>query len=242
MLIRIAIFYSLALLSNIFRKELFGLTDLIKDLPDWQYLLTAPLQSIGIFFGALVALHLMKRRKNAQYSFFGTSKSYSILIVLIPVGLIIAFGVNSESGINPHFNGILAAISILAYSYFEEIGWRGYLQDELQSLKQWQRVLLIGFLWWFWHIGFIGNYDLLNNLVFLIILTASALGLGILIERTKSVLTLSASHLVVNILFLNPYFQKGMPFNHRLLITAISVVIWTITIILWEKKMSGSKR
>ena len=242
MLIRIIIFYCLALLSNIFRKELFGFKDFIKDLPDWQFLLTVPLQSIGVFAGAVVALSLMRRKKKAQYSLFGTSTSYSILIALVPVVLIIAFGVSSKSGINPHFNGILAAISVLVYCYFEEIGWRGYLRDELQSLKQLQRVLIIGFLWWFWHLSFIGNPDIISNLKFLGVLTAAAFGLGILIEQTKSVLTVAAFHMAVNVLFLNPYFQKAMPDNHRIIIVAISVVVWVVIIIFWEKKKTKAEK
>ena len=37
-------------------------------------------------------------------------------------------------------------------------------------------------------------------------------------------------------IFLNPYFQKAMPFNQRLIITAISLTIWIFVIIFWEKK------
>ena len=145
-LIRIAIFYSLAFLSNIFRKGLFGLNDLIKDLPDWLSIVATHLQSSGILVGALIALHLMKRKKKPQYTFLGTSKRYSLLIAAIPVILIIIFGFKNDSGISQNLLGFIAAISVLVYCYFEEIGWRGYLHDELQSIKQWQRVLIIGFL------------------------------------------------------------------------------------------------
>lgn len=240
-LLRISIFYVLALLSNIFRKELFGLDSFRESLPEWLVIAISPLQSIGIFIGALIALQYKRKNNKLQYSFFGTSKLYSILIALIPLILVIVFGFKNNSGILPHFYAILPAISILAYSFFEEIGWRGYLQDELRNLKQWQRILVIGFFWWFWHLGFIGNPDIINNLTFLAILTAAAFGLGVLIEQTKSVLTVTAFHVVVNILFLNPSFKIGMPFKHRLLIAGISVVLWVLILILWERKHTKNK-
>lgn len=242
MLIRILIFYCLALLSNILRKELFGLRELINDLPLWLGMSVRNLQSIGIFAGGLVALHLMKKKKNTQYSFFGSSKGYSLLIAAVPLILITAFGLNNTSGMNQHLFGFMAASGVLVYCYFEEIGWRGYLHDELQSLKQWQRVLIIGFLWWFWHLQFIGDYNIISNLKFLLILTASAFGLGILIERTKSVLTVTAFHMVVNVLFLNDYFKILMPYRDRLLVISLSLIIWVVIIILWERRNSMSEK
>lgn len=231
----------MAFLSNIFRQELFGLDSFTENLPKWLVIAISPLQAIGIVIGALVAINLMRKNKNAEYSFFGTSKLFSTLIALIPFILVVVFGFKNNIGINPHLYAIIPATSILAYCFFEEIGWRGYLNDELGNLRQWQRFLLTGFLWWFWHLDFIGNPDIINNLIFLFILTAAAFGLGILLEHTKSVLTVSAFHTVVNILFLNHYYQEGMPTNHRLLIVGISVVLWVLILILWERKHKKNK-
>lgn len=161
------------------------------------------------------------------------------MIAAIPVILIISFGLKNESDLNQNLFGLIAVVSLMLYCYFEEIGWRGYLQYELQNIKQWQRVLIIGFLWWFWHLGFIENFDLFSNIKFLIILTVSAWGLGILIEHTKSVLVVSAFHMIVNILFLNPIFTNGLPLNQRLIVVAISFVLWTAILILWEKQKKG---
>lgn len=239
-LLRISIFYILALLSNIFRKELFGLDSFRESLPEWLIISISPLQAIGIFIGALIALQYMRKKIKPQYSFFGTSKLYSILIALIPFILVIGFGFKNNSGINPHLYAFLPATSILVYCFFEEIGWRGYLHGELSKLKQWHRVLIIGFLWWFWHLGFIGDPDIINNLTFLAILTAAAFGLGILIEHTKSVLIVSAFHMVVNILFLNPSFKIGMTFNHRLFIVGISIILWILILLFWERRNKAS--
>lgn len=221
---------------DIFRKDIFGISELIKGLPEWITIFYGVLGAAGILAGALLALRLMKRKKKPQYTFFGSSKRYSLLIVAIPLILITAFGLNNNSGINQHLFGFIVAISIMVYCYFEEIGWRGYLHDELQSIKQWQRVLIIGFLWWFWHLDFYGNFYLINDLIILGIFIASAWGLGVLIERTKSVLTVSAAHMVVNIIVFSPFVSGGMTQNQLFTILAISVTLWIVIIFLWEKK------
>lgn len=221
---------------DIFRKDIFGISELIKGLPEWITIFYGVLGAAGILAGALLALHLMKRKKKPQYTFYGSSKRYSLLIAAIPVILITAFGLNNNSGINNHFFGFIVAISIMVYCYFEEIGWRGYLHDELQSIKQWQRVLIIGFLWWFWHLDFYGNFYLINDLIILGIFIASAWGLGVLIERTKSVLTVTAAHMAVNIIVFSPFVSGGMTQNQLFTILAISVTLWIVIIFLWEKK------
>lgn len=63
MVLRIGIFYFLALLSNILRFGLFGLKDLINDLPDWLSIFLRHMQSVGVFAGACVALYLKKKRR-----------------------------------------------------------------------------------------------------------------------------------------------------------------------------------
>lgn len=48
--------------------------------------------------------------------------------------------------------GMLAGCTINALLAFgEELGWRGFLQKELQGLGFWKSSLLIGFIWGVWH-------------------------------------------------------------------------------------------
>jgi hypothetical protein len=235
--IRITIFYILAIgISNIFRLHLFGYSDFEKQLSEIALIATYPLQAVGIMIGSIIAIHLMKKTKSPQYSLFGDSVFLSIALTLIPIILVGIIGFNNAAGINSHIKGLLAVTSTLLYCYFEEFGWRGYLNDELKNLRRWKRVLLIGFLWWFWHLSFINNQDLLENLIFLILLLGAAWGLGILIEQTKSVLVVSSAHMIINILFLNSAFRQGMLMNSRLIVVGISVILYIILIVLWEKE------
>lgn len=80
----------------------------------------------------------------------------------IPVILLAIFGVDNENNINIHLYGMLGGIGTLIYCFCEEIGWRGYLQDELKSVKEWKRILLIGFLWYLWHLSFITNQNFID--------------------------------------------------------------------------------
>jgi hypothetical protein len=236
-ILRIAIFYSLALgISNTFRLHLFGYGDFEKQLSELEVLATYPLHAVGIVLGYLAAIYLMKKNKSPQYSLFGDSVYSSIALALIPIILIAVIGLGHSPEMNPHIIGMVAAISTLLYCYFEEIGWRGYLHDELSSIKHWQRALLIGFLWWFWHLNFlINDANVLSELIFLAILIASAWGLGKLIEHTKSILAVSSAHMIINILFLNAAFRQGMAFNARLIVVGVSVILFVIILVFWDK-------
>ncbi len=48
--------------------------------------------------------------------------------------------------------GLIAGITINAVAAFgEELGWRGYLQKQLEYLSFWKSSLAIGIIWGFWH-------------------------------------------------------------------------------------------
>jgi membrane protease YdiL (CAAX protease family) len=48
--------------------------------------------------------------------------------------------------------GLIAGITINAIAGFgEELGWRGFLQNELAPLGFWKSSVLIGFIWGLWH-------------------------------------------------------------------------------------------
>lgn len=57
---------------------------------------------------------------------------------------------------------------ILISSFFEEIGWRGFLFSTLQKIGWFKINLLIGILWAIWHYPaiFTGNYTIASPLIF----------------------------------------------------------------------------
>lgn len=233
---RIIIFYIIAIsISNIFRFNLFGWEQVVQKLPLWGQSLLAPLQSAGIFIGALIALYLLKRDRDPVYSFFGTSLGWSLVMALIPLLLLTVIGVKKSVEINIHLNGLIIGLGTLTYCYFEEIGWRGYLQDELHNLNEFQRVLIIGFLWYFWHLMFINDQSIINNLIFGGILTISSWGLGKVIELTKSILAVASFHMVINIIAMNSIITNSLSGSEKLLILAVAVILYIVILIQWSK-------
>ena len=161
--LRILIFYLIGItLSNVFRFDLLNLNESGEKLSIIELLITSPLGTIGLFIGALISLYLLKKERKLSFSLFGTSWKWSLIMLSIPVILLAIFGVDNENNINIHLYGMLGGIGTLIYCFCEEIGWRGYLQDELKSVKEWKRILLIGFLWYLWHLSFITNQNFID--------------------------------------------------------------------------------
>ncbi len=235
-ILRITIFYFIGItISNIFRFNLLDLDSSKNNLSVLELLLTSPLGAIGLLIGALISLYLLREDKKLSYSLFGTSPKWSILMMIIPIILLGIFGIKNSNNINEHYYGIIGGISTIIYAFTEEIGWRGYLQDELQVIKEWQRVILIGFLWYLWHLSFLTNQDLIANLQFLGWMIFGSWGIGKVIDSTKSILVATCFHMIINIMMFNSYLTKGIDDFSKLIILGISVILWIIILIYWKK-------
>jgi len=198
--------------------------------------LTSPLGAIGLLIGALISLYLLKKERNLSFSLFGTSWKWSLIMLSIPIILLAIFGVQNENGLNAHYYGLIGGIGTLIYCFCEEIGWRGYLQDELKSTKEWQRVLVIGFLWYFWHLSFISNQNLIENIQFLGWMILGSWGLGKVIDSTKSIIAATCFHMIINIMMFNGKMTNGIDGSSKLLILGISIFLWILILIIWGKQ------
>jgi len=96
----------------------------------------------------------------------------------IPVILLLIIGVDNKQGDNAHYFGLIAGLSTFIYCFFEEIGWRGYLEQELKDVSEFKRVLIIASLWYLWHLSFLRNPDLIQNVMFFGWLLIGSWGLG----------------------------------------------------------------
>ena len=235
--LRISIFYLIGIaISNVFRFDLLNLNDSMENLSVLALILMSPLEAIGLFIGAFISIYLLKKHRRLNYSIFGTSVKWSLIMLIIPVILLGVLGVNNANGINVHYYGIIGGIGTLIYCFCEEIGWRGYLQDELRSMKEWKRVLLIGFLWYFWHLPFITNQNFMDNLQFLGWMIFGSWGLGKVIDSTKSIISVACFHFIINIMMFNTLMKNGISGSSKLIILAISVSLWLLILILWGKE------
>lgn len=111
----------------------------------------------------------------------------------------------SEQPVGPLVPGVFAALAggVTTFGLAalgEEIGWRGFLQEELAPLGFWRSSLVTGLVWGAWHLPFIAigsnsPGSPLTGFVTLVLFCAAASPLLALVrERSGSVLPCAAAH------------------------------------------------
>ncbi|MDP8322936.1 MAG: CPBP family intramembrane metalloprotease [Candidatus Stygibacter australis] len=235
---RILIFFILATaISNVFRFDIFEIKSGLEELPTWIFILvTVFLEGSGVLIGALIAISFLKKSRKTEISLFGTSKSKSLIMVIIPIIILAVIGVKNEFQLNSHLYGFIAIIGTLLYCIMEEYGWRGYLQEELKTLKSWQKNLIIGFVWYLWHLSFLTKATVGDNLFFLGMLIFGSWGIGQVAEATKSILASASFHLIIQIMMFNALIKNGINGTEKLIILGVSVVLWYVIIKKWERE------
>jgi membrane protease YdiL (CAAX protease family) len=157
-------------------------------------------------------------------------------MAIIPIIILTIIGVKNEFGLDSHLYGFIAIIVTLVYCIMEEYGWRGYLQEELQTLKAWQKYLIIGFMWYLWHLTFLTKASVGDNLFFLSMMIFGSWGIGQVAESTKSIMASACFHLIIQIMMFNALIKNGIDGTEKIIILGTSVVIWFVIIKKWEKE------
>lgn len=235
---RILFFFATAtLISNIFRFDLFDLKSGLEVLPVWLYVLTnVLLEGSGVLIAAFISYTLLQKTRKTDISLIGTSLSKSIIMALIPILLLLIIGVRNEFSMNIHLYGLIAICGSLVYCIMEEYGWRAYLHEELKGLKSWHRYVLIGTMWYAWHLSFLTEASITENLFFLSMLIFGSWGIGQVVESTKSVIAASCFHLIIQIMMFNGLIKNGLDNNYKFIILGVSVGIWFLIIKRWERE------
>jgi len=121
---------------------------------------------------------------------------------------------------------ILLMFTIVVYGLLEEIGWRGFLQNQLKSLPTFYSTAIIAILWFAWHL----NLEMTSsNLLFFGIIFFGAWGIGKVYTKTGSLLAVAGVH------SLNNFFVKGVH-QTELIIILVLLAIWISFIIIYDKK------
>ena len=113
---------------------------------------------------------------------------------------------------------------------------------ELKPLKEWQRVLIIGFLWYFWHLSFLTNQNPVDNIQFLGWMIFGSWGIGKVIDFTKSIIAATCFHMIVNILMFNPIMKNGIEGISKLIIIGTSITLWILILTFWGKENKTVER
>jgi len=226
---RVVLFFVVATaLSYPFRHGLFNwytALEPVLGLPVMQ----AILEGSGPFVAAAV-LTVGFRRQWHPVSFLGSVPSRAGLTMAVPPLVFAVIGLPNSTGISPHLYGLCAGLLVLGYCILEEAGWRGYLQNALDPLPDWQRFGLVGLLWYGWHLSFLSPEATMGReSMFLAAMVLGSLGLGKVAADTRSVVVVAGFHLVINVLFLSSVVQ--VPFTHKLLLAGGCILLWTP--ILW---------
>ncbi len=178
-------------------------------------------RGIGPTIGAITVAYLFKIKP--VLSLKGTYKNITLPALVywcVPIAVITIASYMSK-GTFP----LIAVLTTLVYALLEEIGWRGFLQQELKSIPEFWSILIISILWYVWHLNF--EFQL-GNLFFFLILLAGSWGIGKITNKTYSLLAASAFH------SLNNFFDELDATKIGILVFLI--IIWVVAVILKDRK------
>ncbi|MFC2086240.1 type II CAAX prenyl endopeptidase Rce1 family protein [Bacteroidota bacterium] len=214
--------------------------------PDWYANLKLPysftaikslLGATGIVAGAIIVQTIYPKKRTITV--WGPYKLKSLLMLLIPILLFVVIGVKNNSEINSHYLGFVIGLQAVLWVVFEEYGWRGFLQSELRHLKPALKYLIIGVLWYVWHLWFL-KYDsnskisdiIITEFILLSILVISSWGIGQLAELTKSVAVSACAHLLGSLVQFNSLIINNFAANLRWIIFAACLISWSFIVYL----------
>jgi len=204
--IAIAVFYVIAIAVRVVTLKI--------DNPDFNSLkwwIVCWGEGIGPCLGAIVAVLLFKRKFYCTIT--GTSIIKSVVSVVIP--FLVCFALHQQLS--------FILIGFIFYSFLEEVGWRGYLQGELQDKNVGMQVLIIGTMWLIWHVHIGLN---IGTLIFWGVLLLGAWGIGRIANDTRSLMACACFHTLYN-------FSSHGFFEFTPLVIAIYVCIIISWFLIW---------
>lgn len=184
------------------------------------------LQGAGPAVGALVACTVFKIKPILTLK--GNFKKAIVpflLFWMLPIILILSVEYFVKGTLS-----FQAVTAILMYGLLEEMGWRGFLQQQLKHLPQLLSIVIIATLWFIWHL----NFDLTSsNVIFFGILLMGTWGIGKVSDSTQSLLAVSAFH------SLNNFFTDVNQTKFLILITLL--IVWISALVIKKNRVIKNK-
>ena len=180
-------------------------------------------QALGPAIGALVVCLLFGFK--FPLTLQGDFKSIAIpfaLYWILPIALI-----SGQYYISGQKFNIVLIIATLVYGLLEEIGWRGFLYQALKPLPKVYNILIVATLWFVWHLTI---QFTLPYLIFFVILVLGSWGIGLIADRTRSLLAIAAIHSLNN--FYHDYDTQ------KIIVLIVLLVIWIISIKKFDRYLS----
>ena len=195
------------------------------------------LQGFGPLLGALLVVALF--RPVRLLGLFGPYRSIVAGLAIWVVGVMALVGVSNPFGIGEHLFGAIAGLNIIIYGVFEETGWRGYLQGELSGWSSLLRYSVVGVFWYAWHLTYLDHHRFADELFTLGMLVAASIGIGLVADRTQSILAAACCHILGNILGLSAELKALVPSDHRQLMATACAIGVALMIIMVRVQRNG---
>jgi uncharacterized protein len=219
-------FYVLSVtLSAPFRLNLINLPDLFP-MPFGLTIFFMIFLAVGPLTAFLAIRYILKNKNAYKLTLGGNNKIISwIAICIIPVCLTVIGVEIKGSELNAHYIGFLIGLTISVYALFEEVGWRGYLQNELQPVKLGLKILLISVLWYLWHLNFLkSGTSFEGHIIHFLSIIGGSIGLYYVSIKTNSLLIVAAVHSSFNL------FELELANSNKLIVLVIAIAVWIICI------------
>jgi membrane protease YdiL (CAAX protease family) len=178
-------------------------------------------EGMGPTLGAIVACFVfkLKFRPMTLKGYYKSLLFPSLVYWIIPILLFSLLALITK-GTFPVFYVFI----IFFYGLLVDIGWRGFLQQQLQGLPKIWNIMIVSILWYVWHL----NFDITAmNLIFFGLLIFGSWGMGIVADKTKSLLLVAAFHSLNNV-----KSESKLIF----ILIALLFVSWVAIIVYMEKK------
>ncbi len=221
---RIAIFLSISLIWSLLwfsQKDL--IFNFFGEIPPLLTYTMAIIPTLGLVITSIIN---RKNLPNKTMTLLGKMSNIALIIMVLPIILLAILGVKNTIGIQENLFGVIIGCITLCYAFCEEMGWRGYLDDELKSKSnKWLVYLFIGVVWYLWHWFFLrsGNDP---KLIMLPLLIAASAGIGEVARATHSILICGALHGLANILLLYSVVAQNITTNQKLIILGVCLAVW----------------
>lgn len=213
-LVSIIVFYAIAILFRFLAVK----TNLL-DFTDNEFIQIL-LRGIGPAIGALVSVKLF----NIPLKLSLKGNYRNIFLPFLVFWIVPVFLIGTVSYIQLGQFPFILLFTVLVYGLLEEIGWRGFLQEQLKDLPKLLCIIIIAVLWFIWHLNFEFTT---SNMIFLGVLFLGTWGIGKVYSKTYSLLAVAGFH------SLNNFFRNGLH-ETELILIVILLAIWISFIIRYD--------
>jgi membrane protease YdiL (CAAX protease family) len=154
----------------------------------------------GPGIAGIVCHFIFRNRYRKEITIWGSSLTKSLIIWFVPMLLLAALGVRTNSGTIDHTTPAVLSVLAITSIWGEEFGWRWFLQDYLQPLKPLTKYIIIGVLWELWHLRVLSKLGqpitaiIFSSIVVMAVTVALAVVIGLVTDRTKSLFFACALH------------------------------------------------